>query len=30
MPIFAIDAREKDEVLLTVEALIARAEVEYA
>ena len=30
MPIFAIDARKKDEVLLTVEALIARAEVEYA
>lgn len=30
MPIFAIDARKKDDVLLTVEALIARAEVEYA
>ena len=30
MPVFAIDAREKDDVLLVVEALIARAEVEYA
>lgn len=29
MPIFAIDAREKDDVLLMVEALIARAEVEF-
>ncbi len=30
MPVFAVDAREKDDVLLMVEALIARAEVEYA
>ncbi|OTG65427.1 GTP-binding protein [Acinetobacter silvestris] len=30
MPIFAVDAREKDDVLLMVEALIARAEIEYA
>lgn len=29
MPIFAVDAREKDDVLLMVEALIARAEVEF-
>lgn len=29
MPLFAVDAREKDEVLLLVETLIARAEVEY-
>ena len=30
VPVFAIDAREKDGVLLVVEALIARAEIEYA
>lgn len=30
MPIFAVDARKKDDVLLMVEALIARAEVEFA
>jgi len=29
LPIFAIDARQKDDVLLVVEALIARAEVEF-
>lgn len=29
MPIFAIDAREKDDVLMLVEVLIARAEVKY-
>lgn len=30
MPVFAVDARVKDDVLLMVESLIARAEVEYA
>ncbi len=30
MPIFAVDAREKEDVLLLIEALIARAEVEFA
>lgn len=30
MPIYAIDPRKKDDVLLMVEALIARAEVEYS
>lgn len=30
VPIFALDARKKDDVLLMVEALIARAEVEVA
>jgi hypothetical protein len=29
MPIFAVDARKKDDVLVMVEALIARAEVEF-
>ncbi len=29
MPIFAVDARKQDDVLLMVEALIARAEVEF-
>ena len=29
LPIFAVDAREKDDVLLLVEVLIARAEVQY-
>lgn len=28
MPVFAVDARKKDEILMLVEALIARAEVE--
>ena len=30
MPVFAVDARKKDDVLLMVEALIARAEIEHA
>lgn len=30
MPIFAVDARKKDDVLLMVESLIARAEVEFS
>lgn len=29
LPIFAVDARQKDDVLLLVEVLIARAEVQY-